>query len=124
MSAIAAASLQQGSGIGQVNEAVAQMDKVTQQNAALVEEIAASAEALEERANGLVELVSVFTLTHDRSLPIARPVARPRAVVAAPPVARSVPAARKVAKPSASTAVVSRPTAALATDNDGDWNSF
>jgi methyl-accepting chemotaxis protein len=120
MSAIAAASLQQGSGIGQVNEAVAQMDKVTQQNAALVEEIAASAEALEERANGLVELVSVFRLTHDRPLPVARP----RAAVAAPPVARSVAAPRKVAKPSASTVVVSRPTAALAIDNDGDWSSF
>ncbi len=45
MAVIAAASLQQGSGIGQVNEAVSQMDKSTQQNAALVEQIAASAKA-------------------------------------------------------------------------------
>jgi methyl-accepting chemotaxis protein len=121
MSAIAAASLQQGSGIGQVNEAVAQMDKVTQQNAALVEEIAASAEMLEERARGLVESVGIFTLAQDHS----RPVARPQRSVAAPPVARSVPAPRKVAKQSAAVALVPAvSTGAKAEDTDQDWSSF
>ncbi len=62
MSEIAAASVEQSSGIDQVNQAVTQMDEVTQQNAALVEEAAAAAESLEEQANGLSGSVSVFKL--------------------------------------------------------------
>ncbi|RSD06555.1 hypothetical protein EJB12_21355, partial [Pandoraea apista] len=55
-----AASAEQSSGIEQVNRAVAQMDEVTQQNAALVEEAAAAAGALESQAHDLREAVSVF----------------------------------------------------------------
>jgi len=121
MSAIASASAEQGAGIGQVNEAVAQMDKVTQQNAALVEEIAASAEVLEERATGLVDLVSIFTLAQDHS----RAVARPRAKGPAPSAARSFPAPQKLAKLSGSTAVAARPsTVAAPSEKDQDWSSF
>lgn len=47
-------------GIEKSNRAVAQMDQVTQQNAALVEEAAAAAGSLEDRATGVKELVSVF----------------------------------------------------------------
>ena len=64
MAEIAAASIEQSSGIDQVNQAVTQMDEVTQQNAALVEEAAAAAESLEEQANGLAQAVSVFKLDH------------------------------------------------------------
>jgi methyl-accepting chemotaxis protein len=60
MSEISAASMEQTSGIEQVNQAIAQMDDVTQQNAALVEQAAASAESLEEQAQNLSVTVSGF----------------------------------------------------------------
>ena len=62
MSEIAAASMEQSTGIEQVNQAVGQMDEVTQQNAALVEEAAAAAESLQDQAAKLAEAVSVFKL--------------------------------------------------------------
>jgi len=60
MGEITAASVEQSTGIEQVNRAISQMDEVTQQNAALVEQAAAAAESLEEEANGLSAAVSVF----------------------------------------------------------------
>jgi len=60
MSEISAASMEQTSGIEQVNQAITQMDEVTQQNAALVEQAAAAAESLEEQAQNLVNTVSSF----------------------------------------------------------------
>ncbi|MDH6157454.1 methyl-accepting chemotaxis protein [Janthinobacterium sp. CG_23.4] len=62
MSEIAAASQEQSLGIEQVNQAITQMDEVTQQNAALVEEAAAAAGSLEEQAASLVREVGVFKL--------------------------------------------------------------
>ncbi|HDS1126183.1 TPA: MCP four helix bundle domain-containing protein [Stenotrophomonas maltophilia] len=60
MSDIAAASKEQAAGIEQVNQVVVQMDQVTQQNAALVEEATAASRALEEQAHALTTSVSVF----------------------------------------------------------------
>ena len=60
MAEIAAANTEQSSGIEQVNKAVAQMDEVTQQNAALVEEAAAAAKSLENQANELREMMAFF----------------------------------------------------------------
>ncbi|MFP3569942.1 methyl-accepting chemotaxis protein [Paraburkholderia sp. SIMBA_030] len=60
MSEIAAAAIEQSTGIDQVNLAVAQMDEVTQQNAALVEQAAAAASSLEEQARRLTSVVAVF----------------------------------------------------------------
>ncbi|WP_459041434.1 methyl-accepting chemotaxis protein [Stenotrophomonas sp. PSU-St19] len=62
MSDIAAASKEQAAGIEQVNQVVVQMDQVTQQNAALVEEATAASRALEEQAHALTTSVSVFKL--------------------------------------------------------------
>jgi len=59
---IAAASDEQTRGIEQVNVAVAEMDEVTQRNAALVEEAAAAANSLQEQADLLRNKVSIFTL--------------------------------------------------------------
>jgi methyl-accepting chemotaxis protein len=59
---IAGASEEQARGIEQVYQAIAQMDEVTQQNAALVEEAAAAAQSLDEQANNLKGAVSVFKL--------------------------------------------------------------
>ena len=63
---ITAASQEQSSGIDQVNQAVMQMDEVTQQNAALVEEAAASAESLENQAKELSGAISIFKVDHSR----------------------------------------------------------
>src|SRR3712207_3572220 len=57
---IAAASEQQSSALAQVNTAINEMDKVTQQNAAMVEESTAAARSLSEEATGLTQLVSRF----------------------------------------------------------------
>jgi methyl-accepting chemotaxis protein len=62
MAEITAASHEQSTGIEQVNQAVGQMDQVTQQNAALVEEAAAAADSLREQAANLAQVVSVFKL--------------------------------------------------------------
>jgi methyl-accepting chemotaxis protein len=59
---IAAASIEQATGIDQVNEAVTSMDESTQQNAALVEQAAAAAESLVEQANQLSTAISAFKL--------------------------------------------------------------
>lgn len=62
MSDITAASKEQSTGIEQVNQAVTQMDEVTQQNAALVEQAAAAAASLEQQAHELVGAISIFNL--------------------------------------------------------------
>jgi methyl-accepting chemotaxis protein len=63
MAEISAASQEQRGGIEQVNNAVTQMDKVTQQNAALVEEAAAAAKSMEDQTNSMSEMVSQFLLS-------------------------------------------------------------
>ena len=62
---INAAAAEQSQGIGQVNTAVAQLDQMTQQNSALVEESAAAAESLQEQAASLSRAVQVFQLGQD-----------------------------------------------------------
>jgi methyl-accepting chemotaxis protein len=106
MSDIAAASEEQSSGIEQINQAVVQMDEVTQQNAALVEESAAAAASLQEQAASLAQTVSIFVL------PQAAKARRPQAAAAkATPVIPPV-------KPQRS------PPVRLAVANGGDWESF
>ncbi|OBV38575.1 methyl-accepting chemotaxis protein [Janthinobacterium psychrotolerans] len=65
MGEIANASHEQSAGIEQVNQAISQMDQVTQQNASLVEEAAAAAASLQDRAVELVDVVAVFRLRGD-----------------------------------------------------------
>ncbi|WP_343728791.1 methyl-accepting chemotaxis protein [Duganella sp.] len=103
MSEITSASVEQSAGIEQVNTAIVQMDQVTQQNAALVEQAAAAAESMQEQAARLSEVVSVFKLLATAQAapraPAPRQPAVPPAVVAsarAPVVAR--PALKKPVK--------------------------
>ena len=85
MAEISAASVEQTQGISQVGDAVNQLDQVTQQNAALVEESAAAADSLSQQAAKLAETVAVFNLSaHLRSgapglarAPVAKPVSQP-----------------------------------------------
>jgi methyl-accepting chemotaxis protein len=60
--AISTASAEQSAGVAQVGEAITQMDRTTQQNAALVEEGAAAAQSLKDQARQLVQAVAVFKL--------------------------------------------------------------
>jgi methyl-accepting chemotaxis protein len=60
---ISAAAREQSSGLGQVNAAVADLDRMTQQNAALVEQSAAAAESLKEQAKRLAHIVATFRLS-------------------------------------------------------------
>ena len=83
MSEIMSASQEQSNGIEQINTAVTQMDDVTQQNAALVEEAAAATASLALEAGGLTQAVSLFKF--GRATP-ARPTTRP--VRKSPPAAR------------------------------------
>jgi len=82
---ISAASAEQSTGIGQVNQAIVQMDGTTQQNAALVEEAAAAADSLHRQADLLVALVGQFRL--DGAAAPARPA------LDAPPVRKALAAA-------------------------------
>jgi len=63
ISEITAASQEQSTGIEQINYAITEMDNVTQQNAALVEEAAAAAGSLQEQASKLAHVVSVFIVS-------------------------------------------------------------
>ena len=68
---IATASREQSEGIDQVNQAIAQMDQVTQQNAALVEEAAAATQSLQDQATELAQTVSIFKI--DGAASVGRP---------------------------------------------------
>jgi methyl-accepting chemotaxis protein len=114
ISEISAASLEQTTGIDQVNQAVTSMDETTQQNAALVEEAAAAAESLVEQANQLSDVVSQFKLGNEGGRIERRVVASPmRSVMpktVSKPASASKPAAPKV-------------SAKTGTD-DTDWEEF
>ncbi|MBB1632579.1 methyl-accepting chemotaxis protein [Cupriavidus sp. UME77] len=130
MNEISAATQEQTSGIEQVNQAVTQMDQVTQQNAALVEEAAAAAGALEEQAQKLNGVVSVFRLSGSHGMAAQPPATR--APVAVKAAASSSPA-RQPAVPARPRTPVQRQARAarpavpaMATANAGgdDWSAF
>ena len=130
---IADASAEQAGGIEQVGKALTQMDAMTQQNSALVEENAATAKTLEHQAHAMDERVAFFKLAAGSDL--ARPVA---SKPAATPPTRG-PAAVKAPAKAASTAPLKRPAAhagkggpvgriqpalATAVNDDSDWKEF
>jgi uncharacterized phage infection (PIP) family protein YhgE len=118
MGEIAAASAEQSSGIEQVNQAITQMDDVTQQNAALVEQAAAAAESLQDQAGKLAEAVSVFRLEGSAygaqaELPVLKNVVTTKS------------AARKIGPSVAAPALVSRPKKlAVAGGGNDEWEEF
>jgi uncharacterized phage infection (PIP) family protein YhgE len=105
MSEISAASNEQSAGIEQVNQAITQMDTVTQQNAALVEEAAAAAESMQEQAAALGVAMGTFRLEETRAgTAVARQIAQPQ---------KKVSAFRKNHKENVAKS-----------DRDGDWKVF
>jgi methyl-accepting chemotaxis protein len=114
----AAASNEQTAGIEQVNQAITQMDEVTQQNAALVEEAAAAAESMREQANGLYVAVSVFKLGRGKGG--ERPgAAKP---VIAPPSESEVASFRN--EKHLSGHPKERKLVKAMEDKDGEWKEF
>ena len=84
MGEITSAGHEQSAGIEQVNVAMAEMDAVTQQNAALVEEATAASHSMQEQAHALAELVSVFQLGGQQAAPLRVVASGARQVLAAP----------------------------------------
>jgi methyl-accepting chemotaxis protein len=87
MAEIASSSREQASGIEQVNKAITMMDDVTQQNAALVEEASAAAQALTEQAANLTQLIARYQVGEGSAQDQSRAAARPAPVRAAAPAA-------------------------------------
>jgi methyl-accepting chemotaxis protein len=122
MSEISAASHEQSQGIEEVNKAITQMDETTQQNAALVEQAAAAAQAMQDQAHHLESLVNKFQLDgveQQYQAPSLAPVTAskpaPRRVqVSALPAKKAISAARnKVQK-----------QAQQKTQNESEWEEF
>jgi methyl-accepting chemotaxis protein len=135
VSDIANASAEQASGIEQVNKALTQMDEVTQQNSALVEENAATAKTLEHQAKAMDERVAFFKLAVGAEASDMAPVTSARGqhpVVAVPSRGPAAPnqqpaaAPKRVAVGGNSGGPVRRMQAALgaAIQNDPDWKEF
>ena len=138
MSDIAAASAEQSAGIAQVNTSIIEMDAMTQQNAALVEEAAAAAQSLQDQAGELARVVSIFKLDEgeqfqfDAQAPAAAPVVTSTALVVAPaakraaPQALKKPAATKAQAKAAKQAPTEAPKArkAAATAGNDEWEEF
>ncbi|MYM25286.1 HAMP domain-containing protein [Duganella sp. FT135W] len=126
MTQISNASEEQSIGIAQVNDAITQMDQVTQQNAALVEEAAAAAESMQEQSAKLADVVSVFKLDGVSGAPaLARPAApaRAKALPRRPAaVTAPKPAAVKASAPASASAAPRK--AAVTTNEAGDWEEF
>jgi len=119
MGEIAAASQEQTAGIEQVNQAIVQMEHVTQQNAALVEEASASAQAMREQAGKLVDAVGAFKLQGD-GVPQPQPVWTPQPGWAA----MEQPNAAPLRVQAAANAERQLPRPKRAAGGGGEWQSF
>ena len=129
MGEISAASNEQSLGVAQVGEAVTQMDQTTQQNAALVEEMAAAASSLRGQAQELVQMVSAFHVEGGGHTSSPSPARAPAAVSKAPPrpapriaspAPRPAPATPPAAQPKLAASAKAAPKAA----SDDEWETF
>ncbi|WP_250442237.1 methyl-accepting chemotaxis protein [Caballeronia sp. AZ1_KS37] len=116
MGEIASASNEQSRGIEQVNQAISQMDEVTQQNAALVEEAAAAAGSMEDQAKQLTAAVGVFRTGQTLAV---KPISHRAPQTPRPALAEKSGTTPRVPKPSGGQKPV-----AVAAAADGDWSTF
>ncbi len=132
MGEISAASTEQSLGVSQVGEAVTQMDQVTQQNAALVEEMAAAASSLKSQAQDLVQVVALFKLNGQQAAPSFN--TGPQATLRSPAPAPRRPApliSKKPVTPARPPTTLNAPAPAKVAvraqapqGSDGDWETF
>lgn len=127
MGEISAASEEQTSGIDQINQAIVQMDQVTQQNATLVEEASAAAQSLQDQAGTLAHAVSIFKLD-DTQLVLASAPTSTMASIAPPSSGAGSERARLPGKSEASIAVArsrdGQRKAPSGAGNANDWEEF
>jgi methyl-accepting chemotaxis protein len=130
VTAITTASQEQSMGIDQVNQAMAQIDRVTQQNAALVEEAAASAESLQDQASRLVSAVVAFKLDDAPAAPAtpadAAPAPEPLSATPEKPVEKKPAVERKQsrARPAEVLDWMKPVPVAHAAAGNGEWKEF
>jgi methyl-accepting chemotaxis protein len=113
MSEIAAASSEQATGIDEVGKAITQMDEVTQQNAALVEEAAAAAESLQSQAVQLTERVASFKMDDSQQ-------GHQQTIASSKALSSPVPRARKLKQ----RAPVAQKKIKAASPQEDEWESF
>jgi methyl-accepting chemotaxis protein len=131
MSEIASASAEQSAGIEQVNLSIIEMDGMTQQNAALVEQAAAAAQSLQDQAAELSHVVSIFKLVEGEEraaayVPAPAQVKAPAAVVARKPAAPLRPVkslTRKTEAAAPAEPKAGKRSAAASSSND-EWEEF
>ena len=119
MGEITEASREQSQGIDQINQAITEMDNVTQQNAALVEEAAAAAGSLQEQAANLAEAVSIFKLNGSQVSKASAPRALPQTNVKMQAVKKATSQPRLVAKRAVALA---KPSSTQ--EKADDWEEF
>ncbi len=127
MAEIAAASHEQSSGIEQVNRAVMQMDEVTQQNAALVEEAAAAAKSMEDQGTQLKQLMSFFKLSEGGGVaPAAVASSHSVQTVATKPATRPAVKRTTAKRSAASSATPAKPASkpTRVEHSDEEWEEF
>jgi len=120
---ISSATQEQSAGLGEINQAIAQMDETTQQNAALVEQAAAAAQSLQEQAGKLAQTVSIFKMDARMQIVQAAPAKRelPTRGINISPKAQALPAQMPGKTVAPAKKLVG---AALAKSDDGDWEQF
>jgi len=119
MGEITSATHEQTIGIEQINLAITQMDEVTQQNAALVEEAAAASQSMQQQAGELAHVVGFFKTGHSAAVP------KLAAVRSNKPAARSVPMApARATLPRPARKVAATATAASSRTADSEWEEF
>jgi methyl-accepting chemotaxis protein len=129
---ITSSTLEQSNGIGQVNQAVTQLDQMTQQNAALVEQSAAAAQSLRDQADTLAQAVSVFKLSHGQTQAVIASAqsAAKTSVHAAPPTPKAGAKPMRASPPATSrrpapVAATPKPAASSANASEStDWQEF
>ncbi|MBT0571663.1 HAMP domain-containing protein [Curvibacter sp. CHRR-16] len=145
MGEISAASIEQSTGVSQIGQTISSMDLTTQQNAALVEEMAAAASSLKSQSGELVNAVSVFKISgHHTPVQISSPskpatsAAGPSSAAKAPPAVASKTSSSsissklpirpvttsRISKPAPAPAPASLPKPLATTASEDDWETF
>ncbi len=128
---IAAASREQSTGVEEINKAVVQMDQMTQQNAALVEESAAASRTLQDEAQAMYDRMSAFSIGDDRAREpnktAYKPAAQKPAAESPQPKRSLFIAASKLGNgrpPKAINGATKPPLAMQPSQSDQDWKEF
>ncbi|MEO6558267.1 MAG: methyl-accepting chemotaxis protein [Burkholderiaceae bacterium] len=124
MGEISAASREQEAGIGQINQAITNMEGMTQQNAALVEEASAAAESLHDQADNLVQVVSLFKLDDMHTTTAMASIAKQQRIVPTKAAIKSLDKKPNTVRIASNNSVNVKKGANIPTQTDGEWEQF